>query len=232
MSDRKKKKEFNDKIVKEIHTAIENQGLYKLSEILKEIKSKYQKEIVNYGIKDSEQSWRAFKGKLLEDIIIKEIKKSVESIGLGIIKGDQLDKNANLTECLSWVKRSLVVDYREFGMHLPDADIVIYDPDTCIAIAIISSKSTLRERIAQTGYWSLKLKSSKVTENVKVFFVTLDEDGDLTVRTPPKKGRAISEVDTDGAFVITDEDIEESQKVMKFDKFMQVIQKLKRSHQL
>jgi hypothetical protein len=35
----------------------------------------------------------------------------------------------------------------------------------------------MRERIAETGYWKLKLKNSKVTRHIKIFFATLDEDG-------------------------------------------------------
>ena len=59
------------------------------------------------------------------------------------------------------VKRNLLVDYGEFGAHLPDVDIVIYEPETCKVIAVISSKVTLRERIAQTGYWKIKLSKDK-----------------------------------------------------------------------
>lgn len=57
-----------------------------------------------------------------------------------------------------------MVDYGKFGMHLPDADVIIFNPEECKALAVISSKSTLRERVAQTGYWFLKLKSSRLTK--------------------------------------------------------------------
>jgi type II restriction enzyme len=59
----------------------------------------------------------------------------------------------------------------------------------------------------------LKIKGSPVTKNIKVFFITLDEDGDLVIKKPIKKSRAITEVDTDGTFVITNRKIEESNKV-------------------
>ncbi|MGB9760731.1 MAG: BsaWI family type II restriction enzyme [Thermoproteota archaeon] len=39
-------------------------------------------------------------------------------------------------------------------------------------MAVVYSKVTLRERIAQTGYWKIKLSKDKVTEHIKVFFVT------------------------------------------------------------
>jgi type II restriction enzyme len=43
------------------------------------------------------------------------------------------------------------------------------------------------EEKLQTGYWKLKLQGSPVMKNIKVFFVTLDEDGDLVVKKPAKK---------------------------------------------
>jgi type II restriction enzyme len=87
-------------------------------------------------------------------------------------------------------------------------------------LAGISSKVTLRERIAQTGYWKLKLSEDEVTKHVKVFFITPDEDGTLTFRIPMKKGRAIVEVDTDGSYVMSEKQVEESPKIKMFDKFM------------
>jgi type II restriction enzyme len=50
------------------------------------------------------------------------------------------------------VKRNLLVDYGEYGIHLPDVDLVIIDPVDGSVLAAVSVKSTLRERIAQTGY--------------------------------------------------------------------------------
>jgi type II restriction enzyme len=129
-------------------------------------------------------------------------------------------KTNNLTEELNRVKRNLLIDYGEFGAHLPDVDIIIYNPKHCKILAVISSKVTLRERIAQTGYWKIKLSQDEITKNIKVFFITPDEDKTLSVKKPPKKGRAIVEVDTDGGYIMSEEEIEESQKVKKFEKFI------------
>ncbi len=223
----KDKKEFVNIIKNEIKKEIEKRGINSLSEVLEEAREKYIKEIKKFKIKDPEQSWKPFKGKLVEEIIFEYLIKEIEKNGLKVIKGEKLEKEeSKLNECLSKVKRSLVVDYGKFGMHLPDADLVIFEPKECKVVAILSSKTTLRERVAQTGYWFLKLKSSKITENIKVFFITLDEDGDLIVKHPAKKGRAIAEIDTDGTFVITNKKIEESNKVKKFDKFLAEIKKL------
>jgi type II restriction enzyme len=161
-------------------------------------------------------------------LILYIIKKEVESLGLKIVNGSKLErtKSGNLSLELGKVKRNLLIDYGEFGLHLPDVDIIIYEPTTTKIIAVISSKVTLRERIAQTGYWKIKLASDKVTEHIKVFFVTPDEDKTLSIRKPAKKGRAIVEVDSDGGYVMSENKIEESEKVKTFDKFIDDLKKI------
>jgi type II restriction enzyme len=201
-----------------------------ISELLDEAKELHKKDWMKNPTPDNdhEQSWRAFKGKNLEKLVVYIIKDEVESLGLKIVDGNKLERTSsnNLSFELSSVKRNLLVDYGEFGSHLPDVDIIIYNPKTYKIIAVISSKVTLRERIAQTGYWKIKLSNDKVTEHIKVFFVTPDEDGTLTTRIPAKKGRAIVEVDTDGSYVMSERTVEESPKVKMFDKFMDDLKKL------
>lgn len=171
---------------------------------------------------DHEQSWRAFKGKNLEKLVLYIIKKEVESLGLKIVNGNRLERtlSKNLPLELNRVKRNLLIDYGEFGSHLPDVDLIIYKPKSCKILSVISSKVTLRERIAQTGYWKIKLSDDDLTKHIKVFFITPDEDNTLTVKQPAKKGRAIVEVDTDGAYVMSESEVEESNKVKMFDKFI------------
>ncbi|MCW4011055.1 MAG: BsaWI family type II restriction enzyme [Candidatus Bathyarchaeota archaeon] len=178
--------------------------------------------------KDHEQSWRAWKGKNLEKLVLYMLKKEVEVIGLKMVSGNLLERSSgeNLSHELSTVKRNLLVDYGEFGSHLPDVDIVIYQPNTYRVLAVISSKVTLRERIAQTGYWKNKLYRQPVTEHIKVYFVTPDEDNTLMKRNPVKKGRAIVEVDTDGSYVMCGTQLEESNKVKTFDKFVKDLKKI------
>jgi len=195
-----------------------------ISELLQEAKTLHRKDWLKTPTpnKDHEQSWRAFKGKNLEKLVIHIIREEVESLGLKIAEGNTLERknSINLSEELNRVKRNLLIDYGEFGSHLPDVDIIIYEPRTCEVIAVLSSKVTLRERIAQTGYWKIKLSQDKITKHIKVFFITPDEDKTLSIRKPAKKGRAIVEVDTDGSYVMSEEEIEESNKVKKFDKFL------------
>ena len=190
-----------------------------ISNVLKEAKEQHKKDFTGT---DHEQSWRAFKGKNLEKLIEYIITDEVRDLGLEVVNGNTLERTneSNLPEDIGQVKRNLLIDYGQFGYHLPDVDIIIYNPKTKKVIAVISSKVTLRERIAQTGYWKIKLQNQGLTKHIKVYFVTPDEDGTLTIKEPTKKGRAIVEIDTDGSYVLSEIDIEESDKVKMFDKFI------------
>jgi type II restriction enzyme len=206
-------------------------GTYKkISEMLIEAKEIHKKDFLKIRPNgDHEQSWRAFKGKNLEKLIIYIIVDEVKALGLEVINGNSLERTGkgNLSPELEQVKRNLVVDFGEFGMHLPDVDLVVFNPKDSKVLAVLSSKVTLRERVAQTGYWKKKLMESKLTDKIKVFFLTLDEDGTLTIRKPAKKGRAIVETDLDGTYVMTEANIVESDKVKLLDKFIDDLKKLK-----
>ncbi len=199
-----------------------------ISELLEEAKEIHREDWLRHPTPsgDHEQSWRAFKGKNLEKLIQYIITEEVEKLGLKVINGNKLERSQNLSRELSQVKRNLAIDYGEFGLHLPDVDIIIYHPKAYKVLVVISSKVTLRERIAQTGYWKLKLLQDKTTEHIKVYFVTPDEDGTLTYKKPVKKGRAIVEEDLDGSYVLTKERIEESSKVKLFERFIDDLKEL------
>ena len=207
-----------------------------VSQLLQDAKEQHKQDFLkDKPDGDHEQSWRAFKGKNFEKLIRHIITDSIEALGMKVIDGNKLEKSksVNLSQELSQVKRNLAIDYGEFGLHLPDVDIVVYNPKNCRVIALISSKVTLRERIAQTGYWKLKLLEDKTTANIKVYFITPDEDGTLTSAYLPKKGRAIVEVDLDGTYVLTEASLEQSDKVKLFehfiDDFRQLIEESKSS---
>lgn len=203
-----------------------------ISDLLEEAKILHKKDWEKYPTKknDHEQSWKGFKGSALEKMILHILEDAVKSLELKIVSGKKFERTdpKNLSLELKQVKKNLAIDYGKFGFHLPDADLVIYNPKDCRVLAVLSSKSTLRERIAQTGYWNLKIKNDALTKHVKVFFLTLDEDGTLTKQFPTKKGRAIVEIDTDGSYVMTEAKIEESDKVKMFDKFIEDLRKLLR----
>jgi len=201
-----------------------------VSELLAEAKELHRKNFVENPSPqgDFEQSWKPVKGNILEKLITHILEDEVASLGLRIVRGRTLDKSKsqNLSKELSLIKRNLLVDYGEFGSHLPDVDMIIYNPKDLKVLAVISSKSSLRERIAQTAYWKLKLYGDRATEHIKVYFLTPDEDGTLTIKTPANKDRAMVEVDTDGSYVMSERQIEESSTVKMFDKFIDDLREL------
>jgi type II restriction enzyme len=206
-------------------------NVYKhISELFEEAKEMHHKDWLKNptSMNDHEQSWRAWKGKNLEKLVLHMLKTEIESLGLRIVEGNTLErtKGQNLPRTLGQIKRNLLVDFGEFGSHLPDVDLIVYEPKKLRVLAVISSKVTLRERIAQTGYWKIKLSKDQVTEHIKVYFVTPDEDGTLAIKKPAKKGRAIVEVDTDGSYVMCQNPVQESGKVKMFDKFVDDLKKL------
>jgi len=167
------------------------------------------------------QSWNTIKGNCLELLICHIIAEQIQSLGLKIIEGRELIKQTiKLTNELQQVKQNLLIDYDKFGKHLPDADLIIYNPENYKDIIIVSIKSTMRDRVAQTGYWKLKLMQNPLTEKTLVYFITLDEDGDLNRTKSYRKPRAIIEVDTDSCYVLTKETIKISDNIKTFDGFI------------
>ena len=198
-----------------------------VSQLLQDAKERHKQDFLrDRPDGDHEQSWRAFKGKNFEKLIQHIITESIEALGLKVINGNQLERTIRLPMDLRQVKKNLLIDFGEFGFHLPDVDIIVYNPENLRVIALISSKVTLRERIAQTGYWKLKLLEQEDTEHIKVYFITPDEDGTLTSTYLPKKGRAIVEIDLDGTYVLTEANLEESNKVKLFEHFIEDFKQL------
>ena len=180
----------------------------------------------NNGNGDHGQSWRAWKGKnfekLVQSIVEYEIENLNQTSGLGLaITTDTTLERGNLDRELDLVKRNLLVDYGVYGCHLPDADLVIYQRASKHVVCILSCKVTMRERIAQTAYWKLKLGTSDVTRHVRVALVTPDEDRDLTNRPSRghiKKNYAIASVDIDTTYVLNEE-LQPTRNIKHFSSF-------------
>lgn len=205
-----------------------------ISEIFEEARERYKKEYLvspkaqkvraKGKVPDAEQSWKAFKGKNFEKLIWHAIDGKLHSdLGLRCIQGQQLSKK-KLSEELGRVYRNLLIRYGEWSL-LPDIDLVIYQPATCKVVGVISCKITLRERIAQTAYWKLKLASDPLTMHIKGYFVTADEDGDLVEgMAKPSRNRILVEHELDGTYALRH--IAESSKVKAFPKLIEDIRRL------
>lgn len=182
---------------------------------------------------DPDQAWRNFKGKAFERLILHMIKTEVESVGLQCVTGDEVVAKID-DRILGSIYRQIVVRYGYYAV-VPDIDLVIFRSDNLRVVGVVSCKVTLRERVAQTAYWKIKLKADPNTAHIKVLFVTPDEDGDLVSRLPePSQGvvprgfknRILVEHELDGTYVLRK--IEPSEKVKTFDHFIDDLRKLLR----
>ena len=124
----------------------------------------------------------------------------------------------------------MLIDYGEFGMQLPDADIIVYSPENSQIIAIISSKISVRGSVTQAGYWKSKLLDSENTAHIKTYLITPDIDKDLTRIDPAREPRIIAEVDLEGTYVLTAEALEESENVKLFEHFIEDLKQLLEKH--
>ncbi|RKU22248.1 hypothetical protein C6499_20105 [Candidatus Poribacteria bacterium] len=166
------------------------------------------------------RSWRASKGDTFRERILYMIAAPIESLDLKVIESSELE-SIKLMPQLDAVKRNMIIDYGEFGMQLPDTDVIVYRPENSQIIAIISSKISVKESVVQVGYWKFKLLESENTAHIKVYLITPDANKDLTRIAPAKEPRVIAEIELDGTYVLTTEALEESDKVKLFEHFIE-----------
>ncbi len=156
----------------------------------------------------NEQAKKAVTGSALQKLVKVLVEDGVNTlneqydVNLGCTS-DTVLKRANLPSNLQLVKRNLLVDYGEYGCHLPDADVVVYRRENNAVLCIVSCKKSLRDRLKQTAYWKLKLQQSPITTHVRVCLVTPDPDRELVQpHQPPRKNYAIANVDLDAAYLL------------------------------
>lgn len=191
---------------------------------IKELKEDYVRQY-------SEQSWHVYIGNKFQNLIYSILKgyfnrlksQNPEFKNLIVFTQEEIESN-------EIIQRKLAVKYGKY-LLLPDIDIAIVDysynePWKSIILAIISCKTSLRERIAQACYWKLKLLSSDITKNVRVFLATTDNDEDFFLRDKKRgyegkhRNRVIAEYELDGVYILR-EDFKkewESDKVKRYER--------------
>ena len=100
------------------------------------------------------QAWRARKGNLYEYAVFKALKQVIAS-------DEELNGNLRLTLGNSMedpIKDQIVI--RNWSDILPDVDIIILDKNNCVK-AIVSCKTSLRERLTETAFWKRELEKQK-----------------------------------------------------------------------
>ena len=192
-------------------------------EVWKKI-SRFKDDYVN---QINEQSWHTYAGNAFQRLVFTILQKYIsdhsnEFKNISVFSQSQLEGN-------DYLYKKLSVRYGKISI-LPDTDMAIveYDfsnPWNSEVIAIISCKTSLRERIAQACYWKLKLKDSPTTKKVRVYLATTDNDknfelkknGDYEGKT---RNRIIAEWELDGIYILRGDFKHEceSEKVKQYDK--------------
>lgn len=181
--------------------------------------------------KDAEQSWHVFIGNSFQNLVYAILKGYFANLkkqdgtfrNLEVLKESELNRN-------DIIVRKLAIRYGDY-LLLPDTDMVIAnctieDPWKSEVLAIVSCKTSLRERIAQACYWKLKLLSSDTTKNVKVFLTTTDNDNDFVLQENRQgsfggksRNRIIAEYELDGVYILREDFVRtwENQKVKRYE---------------
>lgn len=185
------------------------------------------------------QSWNSFIGGVFEDLVyyiltnyISQLSQKEEFKNIKLFTEDEIEANDYLHQKLS-------IKYGPKERLLPDTDMAVVDfnerePHLSQIVAIISCKTSLRERIAQACYWKLKLRDSPATSHVQVYLATSDNDKEFV---PKKNGdlnrdRIIAEFELDGIYILRGDFKHEweSEKVKHyekiFDDIVQIFNKL------
>ena len=74
---------------------------------------------------------------------------------------------------------------------------------------------------------NLNSSADEATKHIKVYLISPDEDGTLTRDgNPPKKAKAIIETELDGSYILTEADLDESEKVKPFESFIDDLERI------
>ena len=167
------------------------------------------------------ENWCASEGNTFQERIRRIITDPIEKLGMKVITRYELENNSTFSEELESVKRHLTIDYGEFNIYLPSVDFVIYTPENSCVLAVISCIVNLKNRIIEKAYWKRKLQVDEGKASIKYYLVTADIDETLKIVDLPKKERVIAETDLDGTYVLTKENLQESDKVKLFEHFIE-----------
>lgn len=201
-----------------------NKTYKQIARILGEIQPKIEEEKRAKGL-DVGQSLKPTVGNLLEQltkyVFDDLLAEAVETLGLEISAMSKKALGVKYDRIFDQVKVM-----SEAGAVEPDVDLVIFKTQDLKVVAIISSKASARERIAQTGYWKLKFR--EMGSDIKVYYVTIDKDNDFQPKKRRTKEQAklkyIINYDTNGAYVM--KSIPEEGKIKEFDKLIPDLKKL------
>jgi len=119
-----------------------------------------------------DQAWKTCKGTLYEYAIFKYIQNVVSS-------DEKLKKFKVLMGEDARDQHTEQIVIRNWSEIFPDVDILIVEDES--VRAIISCKTSMRERLTETAFWKRELE--RRGRNIKLLFITTDKDNELRIDT-------------------------------------------------
>jgi len=124
-----------------------------------------------------DQAWKTCKGSLYEYAIFRYIQDIINDgaelkTKIEVIMGD---------EALSSYGEQITI--RNWSVIFPDVDILLVERENDRVVAILSCKTSLRERLTETAFWKRELEKMKNMRDIKLIFVTTDKDNELRTET-------------------------------------------------
>ena len=122
------------------------------------------------------QRWKSCKGSLYEYAVCRAIQEMIDRIhelrqNVKIIHGLKLDSN----EYRAYANQIIIRDWSDI---LPDTDFIVVDSNNIVR-AIISCKTSLRERLTETAFWKMEHKD----RNIEYIFITTGTNREITLDT-------------------------------------------------
>lgn len=176
------------------------------------------------------QSWNSAKGQIFERFAHHAIVSMIQDssaknleLAFGNKTGEEGDGSSRIAEQKT-ARNNIMIDFGDQGQWPPDADLIVYSNYDDIRVeAIISCKTSLRERIAQTAFWRYKLASSENTDHIRNILITLDSDG-VFFDKRRSKSRAIALNELDAIFVLKP-GFDKHPKLKSFNQFTEELKK-------
>ena len=124
-----------------------------------------------------DQAWKTCKGSLYEYAVFRYIQSLIENDNqlkekIMILMGDEA--------LISYGEQVVIRNWNDI---FPDVDMLIVDRETGSVIAILSCKTSLRERLTETAFWKRELERTRDMSDIKLVFITTDKDSELKTET-------------------------------------------------
>jgi type II restriction enzyme len=151
--------------------------------------------------------------------IEKFFRSDLGSIGLNIanVKNLKFQLFSTLSEEMEKVKRNLLIDYGEFGSHLPAVDFVIYKRQTGKVIVVILDKIDDYKNALEAAYINTRYSLAPYTKHIKVLYTVSD-------RKRIKSAKTI--IDIDGDYNLIGSSIDISDKIKTFAKLIKYLKNI------